>query len=377
MIIYLCLIIPIIAICVLAWKFHAKMAWWEYLLVFGVPALCIVATKTTSSFMQKTSTEYWNTYLVSATYYEDWDEWIDKTCYHTCYDQCKDSDGNSYQCNPHDCNPYDCSYREYHPAYWEATDNTGKTIHINQGQFDDLCRLWGKRVYEDLNRHYYRDDGDAFHTSFDGKMEHTVPYTTKHIYENKVKCSKSVFNFAKVDSEDVNAYGLYDYPPADGFGYNPILGWSTPEASKKLQQYNAQLGSVKQVHMMILVFKDKPVMAALCQEGLWKGGNKNEFILCIGTDGKQVTWAKVISWTEVDELKIRVEKTVQAMPFDLNAISDYMAKEVRAKFVRKQFKDFSYLSIEPTQGAIWTAFIITFIATIGLAVFCVKNDIDL
>jgi hypothetical protein len=151
------------------------------------------------------------------------------------------------------------------------------------------------------------------------------------MYENRVKCSKSVFNFAEVDSEDVKAYKLFKYPHNVEFNYNPILGFYDPKASLKLQKYNAQIGSWKQVHMLILVFKDQPVKAAIMQEGYWKGGNKNEFILCMGIRDTSISWAKVISWTEVDELKIRVEKEVQGMPLNMTKIVDYMAGQVKLK----------------------------------------------
>jgi hypothetical protein len=373
MLIYFCLIIPLIAVCVLAWKFHAKMAWWEYILVFGVPVICIVATKATSSFMQTSDTEYWNTQLVKVTYYEDWDEWIHKTC-ERCHEDCTGS-GEDRRCHE-DCTSYDCSYREYHPEYWEAEDNTGHKIGISREYFEQLCKLWGSRSFVNLNRNFYRDDGDAYTSTFDNNFEHTIPYTSAHIYENRVKCSRSVFNFAEVDTEDVNAYGLYSYPPANGFWYDPILGGGDPVASRRLQIYNAQLGAWKQVHMMILVYKDQPVKAAIYQEGYWKGGNKNEFILCIGVRDNKIAWAKVISWTEEDMLKVGVEKAVVSMPLDLSAISDYMAKEVKNKFVRKQFKDFSYITVEPTLTAIWIAFAITLLTTVGLSVFVVRNDFD-
>jgi uncharacterized integral membrane protein len=128
--------------------------------------------------------------------------------------------------------------------------------------------------------------------------------------------------------------------------------------------------------MLVLVFKDLPVKAALMQEGYWKGGNKNEFILCIGIKDTSITWAKVISWTEIDELKVRVEKEVQGMPLNMTQIVDYMAGQVKIKFQRKHFREFSYISVEPTMAAVWVALLITIILTVGLSIFVVKNDFD-
>jgi hypothetical protein len=367
MLIYFCLIIPIAAVIILAWKFSAKMAWWEYLLVFGIPLIAIVIAKYTSVATQVMTKEIWNTYLTKATYYEPWNEYIHQACYQTCTDK----DGNTYSCNP-----YDCSYVQYHPAYWEAMDNTGRKTSITSKFYSELCVTWNNKYFEEMHRSYHTIDGNAYNTVKDTSFDHIIPRTTVHMYENRVKCSRSVFNFSEVDSEDVRSYGLYKYPPEPEFGYNPILGFYNPKASARLQKYNGLLGSMKQVHMMVLVFKDQPVQAALLQESYWKGGNKNEFILCIGIKDTAIQWAKVISWTEVDELKIRVEKEVQNMPLDMIKIADYMAGQVRAQFQRKHFRDFSYISVEPTMTAVWVTLIITILITVGVTIFALKNDFD-
>jgi hypothetical protein len=233
--------------------------------------------------------------------------------------------------------------------------------------------LWNNRSFEDKHRHYHSIDGDAYNTVKDTIFDHIVPRTATHNYENRVKCSKSVFNFAEVDSGDIVDYKLFNYPPAVEFNYNPILGFYDPKASLKLQRYNAQIGSWKQVHMLILVFKDLPVKAAIMQEGYWKGGNKNEFILCMGIKDTSIAWAKVISWTEVDELKVRVEKEVQGMPLNMTKIVDYMAGQVKLQFQRKHFREFSYISVEPTMTAVWVTLIITVLITVGLSIYAVKN----
>lgn len=365
MLIYFCLIIPIIAVFFLAIKFSRNLIWWEYLLVFGIPAIGIVGAKYVSVATQTMTPEIWNTYLARATYYEPWNEYIHRTCCSTC----TDSKGRSYECNCHDC-----SYVEYHPAYWEAMDNLGRTTLIDRSFYSYLCGLWNNKFFENMHRDYYTINGNAYHTKTDNTFDHIIPRTTTHSYENRVKCSKSVFNFAEVDSEDVKAYGLYKYPLFVEFNYNPILGYNDPKASIKLQRYNAKMGNIKQVHMLILVFKNQPVKAAIMQEGYWKGGNKNEFILCIGIKDTSITWTKVISWTEVDELKVRVEKEVMGMPFNLEKIVDYMAGQVQIKFQRKHFRDFSYITVEPTMTAIWITLVVTILLTVGLSIFVVKFD---
>lgn len=180
MLIYVAFLIPLVAVILLTTKFAKKITWWEYLLVFGIPAIIIIPAKFISTYSQIWNPEYWNNYIIQATYYEYWNEWIHKTCYHTCYDKCKDSNGRSYDCNPHDCRPYDCSYQENHPAYWEAIDNQGHTLSVNQSDFLRLCQQWNNKTFKDMNRSYYTVDGNAFVTKVDTflNIQFHIPLST-------------------------------------------------------------------------------------------------------------------------------------------------------------------------------------------------------
>jgi hypothetical protein len=339
-------------------------------MVIGIPIIVIFAGKHWSIYSQTTATEYWNSYVVKATYYEDWDEWITKEC---CHENCSGS-GDDRSCTE-EC--HDCSYREDHPEYWEMYDNIGNSYRISRAYFNELVKKWGNKTFQDMNRDYYEKDGNAYNTSYKGIFETTVPVCFIKTYENRVKASKSVFNFQDVDTADVKNYRLFNYPGENKFNFNPILGYTDQAASEKLSKYNALNGAGKQIHMMILVYDNQPQDAGVLQESYWKGGNKNEFILCIGKSGNKIKWTKVISWTEVEDLKIRVARVVKEMDtLNIETVVNYMGSEVPKKFVRKRFRDFNYLTIEPTNKAIVITMIVTILVSVGLAVIAVKDDID-
>jgi hypothetical protein len=217
-----------------------------------------------------------------------------------------------------------------------------------------------------------------YQTVYDNNFDHTVPTVSQHTYVNKVKCSRSVFNFQEVSKEDKIAYGLYDYPSLNEWNYNPIVGYNNPNASLRLQRYNSILGAYKKVHMLIMVFKGKAYTSALMEEAYLKGGNKNEFILCIGTKDSLIAWTKVISWTDKTECKIRVEREVKELSkLDMVKTVDIMANEVKIGFVKKSFKDFDYITVEPTDTAVFITCILTILITIGLCIYVVNNEIDL
>jgi len=234
------------------------------------------------------------------------------------------------------------------------------------------------REFKDMNRDYHSIDGDAYVTKFDDNFDHTIPVCTQHTYENKVQCSKSVFNFDEVSPETKNQYKLFDYPDENIFNFNPILGYINQKASGHLSYYNAHNGYRKQLHMMLLVFNDQPLEAGLFQESYWKGGNKNEFIVCVGLRGNKINWTRVISWTDKEELKIRVARQIKEMKeFDAVKVVDYMGATIPKGFVRKQFADFNYLSVEPTMTAVLWTFGITFVVTLIIMLIAVFNEHNL
>lgn len=362
--IYFSLLIPLITVIVLSIYFPKKVNFLERAIVFVVPIIAIIIAKLVSTATQTRDTEYWNSYGVQATYYERWNEWIEEQC---CAEE--DSSGNCISW-------YDCSYCEEHPAYWQITDNLGKTYRYNSRDFERAAVMWNNRNFKDMHRDYHTVDGDAYVTRYDRKFEHTIPICKQYTYENRIQCSKSVMNFDDVDTGVIRQYGLYSYPAYNSiYHYNPIQGVSDRKATERLRWHNAHLGKKKQVHMMILVFHDQPIRAALLQEQHWKRGNKNEFILCIGRKKgeKKTKWAKVISWTDVKDVMVRVARKTKQMEYDMVKIVDMMADEVDKHFIRKQFADFSYIRVEPTTTAIVITYLVTLLVTAIVCIIVIKN----
>jgi hypothetical protein len=267
---------------------------------------------------------------------------------------------------------------DYHSEKWRLHDSIGRRHSIDKALFEKLCKRWNNRNFKDMKRDYHSIDGDAYYTDYDKVFNHTFPITTTHRYKNKVQASKSVFNFQEITPEDVALYGLYEYPNRHKFDYDPVIGHANGKASNLLNWYNAHHGARRQIHMLLVVFEDESRDIAHLQEAYWKGGNKNEFIVCVGKKGDKIDWVKVISWTEQDMLKTVTEREIKQMEtFSASKIAEYMGENVPKQFIRKEFADFDYLTIEPTMTAvIWTT-VLTLILTIGICVFVVLNDIDL
>lgn len=363
MIIWVAMIIPFAtAICLYYW-FNHKTVWWEFLIPL-IASICLIGiSKKMIEVGQTRDIEYWGGWVVRAEYYEEWDEEVEYIETQT------DSDGNVTYVTKTEI--------EYHSPEWLIKDSNGITIWINQPTFENLCEKFGNRRFIDLHRSYYSEDGDLWVTTWKNTDNTLTPVTTSHLYENKVAVSDSVFNFPEVDPK---TYNLYDYPRIyDFFKCKSILGpgdQTLALAEKKLSYWNAKLGAKRQVRIMILIFKNKPIQAGIDQQSYWKGGNKNEFVICVGTDNSnKITWCYPFSWTEEEILKTNVKQCINDMEtLNLENIVDTVAPQIDKHWVRKEFADFDYLTIEPPTWAIFLTFFFTLSVNIGLSCWIIANE---
>jgi len=372
MIIWASLAIPIITSTVLLVWFRHKVALWEFAVPIGVSLAFIAIFKLSVEASLTRDTEYWGSWVKTIHYYEDWNEYIQRTC--TRQVPCgSNSKGQMQYCTE----IYDCSYVQYHSEYWSVVNSNMRKLRINKKNYTRLKTQFGTpEKFIDLHRSYHTNDGDMYQVAWDGADKTLESVTTVNSYENRVQASKSTFNYYKVDPKKDK---LYKYPTPNGRYYTPaILGPGGPTkaaAERKLQILNAKLGKSKQVHVFILIFVDKPLGVGHDQENYWIGGNKNEFILTIGVDKDyNVQWCHPISWTEVDLLKVEATQFVQEQEkLDLVAIADWLYPKIQANFVRTSFAKFSYLSVEPPIWAILVTFIVTLLVNVGVSLWVIYN----
>ena len=73
-----------------------------------------------------TDTEYLGDYVTKVRHYDEWDEWVHRTCTRTY------KVGNTTRTQT-----YDCSYRRYHPEKWSYFDSRGNEHFIySKKEFD-------------------------------------------------------------------------------------------------------------------------------------------------------------------------------------------------------------------------------------------------
>ena len=367
--------IPFIICLILLVFFRQHIVWWEYIIMVAVSVLLTVFIKWCFVSSMEVDTEYWGGYITKITHYDDWDEWVEQTCTRTVHDG-YDDEGHEIT---HE-EEYDCSYRDYHPERWKYTDDRGHEHYFcYKEEFDRAMKELGypKMHFRDMHRNYYTKDGDAQDYYYDNSVEHLRALTGSHSYTNKINCSNSVFKFEEISDEEAGKLGLFKYPKIVDDDQAVILGIKPgPYTHKVIKNINAKYGKTKQIRVYILVFANKPVDISFKQKAYWKGGNKNEFLVCLGYNPEtgDVTWCNPFSWCDKPELEVAT-KTYFRHNRKLNLVEYGQWLEDNLQlWHRKEFKDFDYIKNEPTRSQNVALLIIIIIIDIILSVYLIAND---
>ncbi len=356
---WLALLIPIIFSIIGRIFYHEKVIWLEVIIPTIFIGIVIFAMQAYMLNSQTEDTEYLTEYIVKAEYYEEWDEWIEDTCSQTC---CCDSEGSNCSTTY-----YDCSYNDYNPAEWYIIMNTGNKYSVSKDYYLYLVKRFNNQSFKDLHRDYDKIDGDKYYTLIDDKFENIIPYSYEYTYKNKTQYN-TVFKFKELDS--IESKDLYEYPKVVKSHQEVCLGCNY-ESNLKLKRYNALIGKNKQVKIFILVFNNKNISIAEKQKQYWKGGNKNELVICIDKDKK---WSKTFSWCDDKVIEVESSSLFLSNKSISNNIDDLIPL-VKTKYKRKSFSDFDYIKVHLSLKQTIIIFIVSIVLSIGKLIFAVKNNI--
>lgn len=367
---FLVYILPLIVSLFLLFFFKKEVVLWEYIIVIVAPILISVVIRLIMISYNNTDIEYLGDYITKVRHYDEWDEWIHRTCTRTY------KSGNTTRTQI-----YDCSYRQYHPERWSYFDQDGEEHWLfYKEEFDKIVQKFGTQmIFVDMHRKYHRIDGDAQEYCWDGTEKTAWPVTHSHKYKNKIQNSRSIFNFEEIDKDYADSIGLYDYPPIEMYDQNPILSHTikVPKDQEDALRYtNGFYGKKHQFRVFVLLFENKDIEISEKQRSYWKGGNKNELVVCLGIKDNKVNWCNTFSWCDVPTIDVKTESYfIQNDTLDLKAYSDLLRESLDNKeWVRKNFEDFSYLipELSLTQQ-IWVL-IISILVNVGFAIFVILNQ---
>jgi hypothetical protein len=208
------------------------------------------------------------------------------------------------------------------------------------------------------------------------------PTAIEHGYTNYIKGNPDTI----IKRTDVNknfnipAYPkVYDWYRVERFIFTGVIEPKLKEYNEKLDKLNAELGSLKQVNIIVLVTNETDQLYVEKVKEQWIGGKKNDFIVVIGAPNyPKIEWSQVVSWSDSEDAKVFTKNRIMEIGvFDVDKVLGIIKEEVSQKYVRKEMKDFEYLKarIEPSRTMQIIIFVVSILSSIGLTYWFKKEDI--
>ena len=224
-------------------------------------------------------------------------------------------------------------YEDRYTVTWDVFTNVGPI------QVDALDR--GTRAV------YLAPDPRLFVEATAGQPAAVVkPYTNyvqavPHTLFRSVKTA-DIQRFANmVPKYPLDIYGLYRL---DRFLPVGVTVPDQREWNAGISELLKVLGPTKQVNIIVVAVNTDDQNYVYALQHFWEGANKNDVVLVIGTDGKLIKWADVISWTRNELFKIQLrDEVLNVATLDRQKILQVLDTQVREGFVRRQMAEFEYL----------------------------------
>lgn len=327
----------------------------EFAAQMGIQVALIAGILLISTSMNMRDTEVWNGEITGK-------QKTKVTCTHTyccSYGQCCSGSGKNRSC--HTCCKRRCKRHSY-DIDWRVFTNIGERFNI---------RRLSQRGLEEPPRWTAVKVGE--------------PYSSTHSYKNYVKANPgSLFNkqgLVEKYKGKLPQYPqkIYDYHRLDRFVSVGVKAdrklWN-----KHLSEANKALGPKKQVNIVTVIVKEqnRDYFHALQQH--WLGGKKNDVVVVISVDeSNKARWVEVMAWTNNYMVQTEIKNLILAQKevSPIETVNSIFAG-VANHYQRKPMKEFEYLkdAAKPSLTVWMIAMVVGFLASIGLGLFFLKNDVE-
>lgn len=305
--------------------------------LFALPGIILIAIVFFASKSSAVSdVEIWNGQVTSKErVHGEYERSYDCRCRQEC-----SGSGQNRSCSQ----VCDTCYEDRYTVHWYCNTTLGRfTIDSEDSSFRSVYNTPNPRRYEIIN------PGD--------------PVSSANRYTNYVQAvPESLFKFT-----GVTGFGgmlppypdkIYDLYRIDrfvqvGFTFDDVAAWN-----HDIGMTLRELGPKKQVNLIVVVARtDDPRYASALLQA-WDGANKNDVVVVLGsTDGRQLAWVDVLSWTRNELFKIQLRDELQAFGvIDRTRLLPIVARHIETSFERRQMKEFEYLAdaIDPPEWLLIT-----------------------
>ena len=329
---------------------------WKEFAIVGCAMLCIAAGGVAiARHASMTDTELWNG-RVTAKNHDSMSCCHCRTECDTCTRTTSDGRTETYSCN---CREVCNHTRDY---YWSIDVSTGDTITI------DRCEPSPHRVPQAWT---------------DAKVGD--PASVEHRYQNYLLADPESVLFqsatpsATLSDERAPRYPrVFAFHKADRF-INHGTQARVPDWDARLDALNADLGAGKQVNVIVIATTGTDPRYAETVQRDWLYGKKNDLIFVLGaSDGETIQWARVVSISKVEMLKVRVQDELPGKKMtDPEGFFTYLNKLIMEDFERTPMADFEYLAsaAKPSSTGVIILSVIGLLSAAGLSFVMVKKDV--
>jgi len=315
--------------------------WKEFILQMSVSILFVVGTWSYARYAAMQSTEHWNGRVT------DKDNGTQSCCH--CRMVCDSHDKDGACTSSHQECDHSFDY------WWSVDVSTGDKLTDGCNGWGSTPKWWGKAYKGEpvsvphTYTNYLKADPESIMVhNFDPKMVASVPPFPE------------VYSWMRVNK--VVRHG----------NAHPPLAWETG-----LKDLNADIGRKRQVDVTILVTSHKDPAFAFAVEAAWLYGPKNSLNIVMGTDGEKITWARVVTISEVEELKIELRDGLTGRSIRDPEIIPFIRKLVEQKFRRTPMEKYEYLASAASPEGWWLFFLylFAFLVSGGLAYYVHVKDV--
>lgn len=144
-----------------------------------------------------------------------------------------------------------------------------------------------------------------------------------------------------------------------------------------VREVNAELGAPNQVDITLLLTNIQDPAYAQAVEAKWLYGPKNSITVVAGLQGDTVQWVRVITFSKVEMLKVRLRDQLQGLSIEDPRFISTIRQEIAQGFKRTRMADFEYLAATSSPHG-WSFALLVFLdllASLGLAYWASTKDI--
>lgn len=304
------LLVPLVVLLLMKAASHKGFTWQEFALLEGAMTIVLVIGFFVARYEAMADVEIWSGHITSKT------KGTEHCCH--CRSVCDRRDKKGNCTSSHQ----ECDH--VHDYWWQLDVSTGDRIHDGCNASSGAPAWWRSAFVGDtaamphsFTNYLLADPSSVFNDR--GEEEDYVdvpPYP-------------SVYRKYKIDNTIALDVKM------------PLVGWN-----RRLMELNDELGHDKQVHIVVIgTQRANPEFADHIDEA-WLGGKKNTLAFVFGAPGgRHISWARIISFSEVPELEIATREAFVGMEIDdVEGVSSKIRELTLAHFHRTPMAEYAYLA---------------------------------